>query len=362
MRLKAQALVLTPALDGADGISEVSRQMVSALGGNENGSYVVDVWALDGNSPPDLPASVSRVRTAHGSRARLAGWALARAGASVNELLVVAMHLHLSPLALPLALRGARLAVFLHGIESWQRVRARERAALDRAGVLMANSRVTADRFRTANPEFREADIRVCHLGAPPPTRAPVLPARRNYALIVGRLAASERYKGHDRMIDGWVQVRQAIPSAELVIVGDGDDRARLEALVAEKGLDGAVHFAGRVSAEELDGFYRHAAFFMMPSTGEGFGLAYLEAMREGRACVAAPGAAEEFVEDQVTGRIVDASSTRALVDVTIELFRHPERCASMGQAGAARVRDLFEQRHFEERVRAALTEAIVVA
>jgi phosphatidylinositol alpha-1,6-mannosyltransferase len=359
VRSRPEALLLTPAIDGADGISEVSRQTLSALASGLFPPGAVDVWALAGGEPARNTGS--RFRSAQGSRARLAGWSLSRARADASGLLIVVLHLHLAPLALPLVVRGARLFVYLQGIESWRRIRARERAALDRATGLIAISRWTAGRFRDANPGAC-APVHVCHLGVPPTPADPVPPDRRGYALIVGRLAADERYKGHDALLDCWPEVREQTPAAELLIVGDGDDRGRLESRAAARRLGEAVRFTGRVSDAELAGYYDGAAFFVMPSGGEGFGLAYLEAMRAGKACVAAPGAAEEIVEDGVTGLVVDPSSPGALPAALVTLFRDPETCASMGRQGAVRFRERFEQRHFEERLRAVLAEASVPA
>jgi phosphatidylinositol alpha-1,6-mannosyltransferase len=355
-----EVLVLTPAMDGADGISEVSRQVVAALG-ELDPAVAVEVWALAGGRPAGRSLGRAEFCSAGGSRTRLSAWAIARARLASDDLLVVVLHVHLAPLALALGLRGARLAFFFHGIEVWHQLRARERRALNRADVLMANSHWTVARFKEANPDYRGADIRVCHLGVPPASVADP-PATEDYALIVGRLAADERYKGHDALIDVWPQVLQSIPAAGLMIVGDGDDRPRLEARVASLGLASAVHFAGRVSNAALEGFYRAADFFVMPSAGEGFGLAYLEAMRAGKACVAGPGAAAEIVEDGVTGLIVNPARREALAAAIIRLFQEPETRAAMGRAGAARVRAEFETRHFADRVLGELSMALVHA
>jgi phosphatidylinositol alpha-1,6-mannosyltransferase len=355
-----EVLVITPAIDGTDGISEVSRQFVAALGALD-ASVRIDVWALDGGAPSDRSLGRTTFRSAGGSRTRLSAWALARARFASDEVLVVVLHVHLAPLALPLELRGARLAFFFHGIEVWRRLRARERRVLDRASLMMANSQWTVARFKETNPEFAAADIRVCHLSVSPAAVADP-PPREGYALIVGRLAADERYKGHDALIEVWPQVRRSVSGAELMIVGDGDDRPRLEALVASLGLSQAVQFAGRVSNSALEGLYRSAAFFAMPSVGEGFGLAYLEAMRAGKACLAGPGAAAEIVEDGVTGVIVDPVHRDALAAALIQLFREPETRAAMGRAGAARVQAEFETGHFATRVLGELSEALVHA
>jgi phosphatidylinositol alpha-1,6-mannosyltransferase len=351
-------LVLTPAMDGADGISEVSRQFVSALSGF-NPAVTIDVWALAGGAPAGRSIGRARFRSAGGSRARLSAWALARAASASEATLVAVLHVHLAPLALAMELRGARLAVFLHGIEVWRRLRTRERRALDRATVLMANSQWTVSRFKESNPEYRAADVRVCHLSVSP-SIAPEPVTRQGYALIVGRLAADERYKGHDALLAVWPEVLKSVPGAQLLIVGEGDDRARLEACAASRGLRDAVSFAGRVSSNALEGLYRAAAFFAMPSVGEGFGLAYLEAMRAEKACLAGPGAAAEIIEHGVTGLIVDPERRDLLAAAIIRLFREPDTCAAMGRAGALRVRARFEPHHFAGRVLAELSDTMV--
>jgi phosphatidylinositol alpha-1,6-mannosyltransferase len=355
-----EVLVLTPAIDGADGISEVSRQFLVALSDLDS-AVTIDVWALAGGAPADRSIGRARFRSAAGSRTRLSAWALARARSASDAVLVVVLHVHLAPLTLALELRGARLAFFFHGIEVWRRLRARERRALDHATVMLANSQWTASRFKENNPEYRAADIRVCHLGVPPAVGAD-RPALSEYGLIVGRLAADERYKGHDALLDVWPQVIRSVPAAKLVIVGDGDDRARLEALAVSLGLGDAVSFVGRVSASALEGFYRAAAFFAMPSVGEGFGLAYLEAMRAEKACIASPGAAAEIVEQGVTGLIVDPDRRDLLAAAIIRLFREPETRTAMGRAGASRVRAQFETQHFARRVLAELSTTMVHA
>ena len=188
------------------------------------------------------------------------------------------------------------------------------------------------------------------------------MPDVAGYALIVGRLAAAERYKGHDRLIQDWPRLMHNVPDARLIVVGDGDDRPRLQSLAAERGLADVIRFAGRVSVAALEGYYQRAAFFVMPSTGEGFGLAYLEAMRAGRACVAAPGAAAEIVEDGVSGLIVDPARPGELFRALLRLFQDQPLSAALGRAGAARVACEFEPRHFSVRLITELNRVAALA
>ena len=66
------------------------------------------------------------------------------------------------------------------------------------------------------------------------------------------------------------------------LIVGDGDDRGRLEALARMTAVSDRVHFLGPIGLTDLIETYRAADLFVLPSTGEGFGIAYLEAMASG--------------------------------------------------------------------------------
>ena len=125
---------------------------------------------------------------------------------------MLVMHLHLLPALLPLVRRGARLALLLHGIEAWKPLRRLERLALARAWRIAAVSQYTANRFRASNPDFAVTPIHVCHSAArfgpasgPPEggpyeeearrTWGPALAGPSPFALIVGRMAADERYK-----------------------------------------------------------------------------------------------------------------------------------------------------------------------
>jgi len=347
-------LLLTPALDGADGISELSRQTARALI-DEAGAGNVEVWALEGEEPALGRATRPRFRTARASRSRLMRWTLARASMPLDDLTVVVMHAHLAPLAEILALRHARVAAFLIGIEVWRRLRARERYAMERADKVIAVSCHTAERFRAANPDLRRRDITICPLGIGPAPCERTSWAEDGFALIVGRLSPEERYKGHDWLIDIWPVVRRAVSDARLIAVGEGDDRARLEARVAAGGLGDAIRFTGRATDGDLAALYRACAFFVMPSTGEGFGLTYLEAMRAGKPCIASHGAADEIIQNGVTGLLVEARQSEALIDAVIRLFTDRDLRARMGAAAAARIAREFTAEHFARRFLAAL-------
>src|SRR6185436_3111578 len=118
-----------------------------------------------------------------------------------------------------------------------------------------------------------------------------------------------------DTLIELWPAVRQTISDAQLIVVGEGDDAARLRRKAADT-CDG-ITFLGRVDEPTLASLYRDATFFAMPSPDEEFGLVYLEAMRASTPCIAVHGAAEEIITDGHDGLIVDAGDEDELPAAT---------------------------------------------
>jgi len=127
--------------------------------------------------------------------------------------------------------------------------------------------------------------------------------------LTVGRLESRERYKGQDRVIALMPELLARGHDVIYLIVGDGDDRLRLEQLAREARVEDRVHFLGALDADRLVEVYRGADLFVMPSTGEGFGISFLEAMACGTPALGlAAGGAPDALGDGALGRIVSES------------------------------------------------------
>jgi len=109
-------------------------------------------------------------------------------------------------------------------------------------------------------------------------------PERVRRFAFLGRIT---RDKGMWELIEAFERVHGRVPDCSLVIAGDGEDEAELRAAVAERGLDGAVEFLGRIPYEGLAEFFERSDCLVLPSYSEGLPMAVLEAVAHRRPIVA---------------------------------------------------------------------------
>ena len=260
--------------------------------------------------------------------------------------------------------RGFRrpYAVFLHGIEAWAPYSNQQRRVLQGAAALIANSAYTARRVSEAHPSLQP--IAACPL-ALPPNEVSRTGATEPFAvgpstvIIVARLDAAERYKGHDQLLEAWPTVVSQVPDAQLLVVGGGDDLTRLQKKAAGLSVGDSIIFTGFVPELIRESLYDRAAVFAMPSRNEGFGLVYLEAMAHGLPCVGSVhDAAGEIIVDAVTGFLVNQAETPAIADRLIRLLSDPALRRQMGDEGRRRLERCFSYERFEGRLLSLLDGA----
>jgi len=255
--------------------------------------------------------------------------------------------------------------VMVHGIEAWtSTLDAERKAALQQARVRVAISPHTARRVAAAHPELPFIDT--CMLALLPdvehPSRIPAdvrVEFGPHAVVIVGRMSATEQYKGHDQLLLAWPRILAEVPDAMLVMVGRGDDVDRLRAKAAVLGLGRSVHFTGFVPDTALRALLRHAAVFAMPSRGEGFGLVYLQAMQAGVACVGSrDDAAVDVIADGETGLLVPRQDPDAIAGVVTRLLTDDAMRRRMGEAGKRRFDSTFTYPRFRARLASVLARA----
>ncbi len=138
--------------------------------------------------------------------------------------------------------------------------------------------------------------------------------------------------------------VADAEPDFTIDLVGDGPDRADLEAYCDELQLRRNVKFIG--FRDDVHECLSQAGFFVLSSVTEGVSLTLLEAAASGLPIVATRvGGNSEVVAHEETGILVPPQSPTALAGAMLEMLRHPQRAVQMGLAGRRRIENHFDLR-----------------
>lgn len=347
----------------AGGVQRASRHVaaVSAKFASERG---MSVSFLSLNDPRGLHTvrvgSLEFSVTGYaGSKIQFVLGALRAAGR--KPAMVIALHPHLAPIicAMRTRTRKFRSIVFTHGIEVWQPLGWPRGAALRRADVVIAPSTDTLNHLISQqhispekvhplpwglDPEF---EARVA--AAAPLSLPPAFPGADRVILTVGRWDAAEQYKGADTLISVLPRVLKTAPDASLVLVGDGDDRSRLEHLARDLGVSERAHFLHGPTPEQLFACYAKCQIFALPSRGEGFGLVFLEAMACAKPVIGgAHGGIPDIVEDGVTGLLVPQGDAERLAQALELLFNKPSLAREMGARGRDRLATNFSFGQFQ--------------
>lgn len=157
--------------------------------------------------------------------------------------------------------------------------------------------------------------------------------------ISVGRLV---HRKGQDRLVEALAQIKNEIPNVELLFIGEGPHRKKLDSLIEKYGLGESVRFLGRITYQELPRYISMGDIFAMPSRSrlfglevEGLGIVYLEASSCGIPVIGgASGGAPDAVIHGETGYVVDGEDVNEIASRCIELLRDETLRKRMGDRG----------------------------
>ena len=339
------------------GIARYNQDLFEGLA--EGGAYIVVLPRHADMTGVVLPHGI-RQEPAVFSRLRYPLSALLLAWRKGPFDIVFCGHAYMAPIAWAVArLCGARYWLQTHGAEIWKTRPARLRCAIEKADLVTTVSRGTRhsllgwvdlppDRVRvlpdTVQDKFVPGPVPEGFRERWAPGPGPIL-------LTVGRLSASERYKGHEQVFAVLPELRKRFPTLVHLVAGTGDDRARLEQRARELATD-AVRFLGFVPEEDLLDLYRMADLYVMPSTQEGFGIVYLEAAGCGlRVVGGVGGGSADAVPNDKVGVLVDPSDKTALTAAIVEQL-------GRGRADSGAV-EPYRRKHFAEAARRLLARLV---
>jgi glycosyltransferase involved in cell wall biosynthesis len=251
---------------------------------------------------------------------------------------------------------GAPMVVSIHGGDVlWTSSRVpggREAVgrALREARLVLANSHLIASLAH----EHGATRTRVVHLGAdvPPPRAQP-----REGPPLIATVAHLVARKRHGDVLEALAK----LPGVRYLVIGEGPERSRLQAWARELGLADRVEFTGQLAPAEAVRRASEAWCFVMPSTEEAFGVAYIEAMAAGIpaiGCAGEPGP-EEIAAAGGGIELVEPRSPDALAACLRRLLGDEQARSELGARARATVAAQFTWRHCGEQTLAAYEEAL---
>lgn len=361
---------LFPELRGLGGIQEAGRQTARAL-------HVIALrkgWTTsffglnDAQGFLDFGEGDTKLAFRGFARAKMSFALASLSLARKNPRIVLAAHPNLArPARLMKRIAPSmKVIVMTHGIEVWKPLPLPTRTALLSADLVLAPSIFTAQKLVEMQGIAPEKVRRVAWPLNPDMLamaeacdRLPFpagFPTTNRIIVSVGRWSASERYKGADDLIFAIARLHEVFPDLHLVLVGGGDDLPRLKQIAEDRGVSSSVHFLEGLSRLELACCYAHADIFALPSSGEGFGIVFLEAMSFGKPVVGAiAGGITDLVQEGVNGLLVAPHDERGLSLTFERLLRDEKLRSALGRRGAQIVRHMYSYEAFQNELETIL-------
>tara|TARA_B110000211_G_C14091907_1_gene559649 strand:- start:5181 stop:6296 length:1116 start_codon:yes stop_codon:yes gene_type:complete len=291
-------MLVTDAYGGRGGIALYNRHLIESVCSWEKTNHVTTLPRSIIYAFETFPASLTYVDEAAGSVARYIFQCLKQAFVSVTPGLVICGHLHLLPFAYLLSLRfKCPLVCVIYGVDSWTPTpHAIVNYLCCKVSTFISIRRLTSSRLK----EWANIEDAVFHdLPCAVDTKVfKVLPKRQDLIenfglagkkviLTCGRLDIENDFddrKGFDEIIEILPKLRMKVPEIVYLIIGDGDDKERLQLKARDFGVEEIVVFAGYVSPSEQADFYRLGDVFAMPGSNPLFDrypyrLVFLEAL-----------------------------------------------------------------------------------
>jgi phosphatidylinositol alpha-1,6-mannosyltransferase len=252
--------------------------------------------------------------------------------------LIFCGHILHSPLAAVIA-RSLKIPLWLqlHGIDAWTCSSSVVRWGVEQSDLVTVVSRYTKRRFlQWANIQpdrVRVLPNTVTDRYSPGPKSPQILERYglhgKRILLTVSRISLADWYKGHHRVLAVMADLLREYPDLVYVVAGDGNGREKLRHLALKEGVADNVRFIGRVSDAQLPDLYRTADVFVMPSTEEGFGIVFLEAMRSGVPAIGGNSdGSMDPLRDGTAGYVVSCDNRLELLDAIRSAFEKPRDCA----------------------------------
>lgn len=172
----------------------------------------------------------------------------------------------------------------------------------------------------------------------------------KEQVLFLGEIGSR---KGCYDIPDIWERVVRQVPSARLVMAGDGETE-KVKAALAQKGIASSVTFPGWVRGEDKERLLNESAVFLFPSYHEGMPMAVLEAMSYGMGIVTtAVGGIPKLIQSGETGYIRQPGDAETISSDVVRLLTDQSMCINIGKKAREYVKENYSREKHLERLSA---------
>jgi phosphatidylinositol alpha-1,6-mannosyltransferase len=254
---------------------------------------------------------------------------------------IILSHINLALVGLLIRLIHPKTKIWLiaHGIEVWRPLSFHKRQLLKQCDKVICVSAFT----KTQMYNWHKTDPAKCIVlnnALDPFMKVPATfqkPAHllNRYGLTdsgpviftLTRLASTELYKGHDRVIHAVAGLKHKFPGVKYVLAGkyDYEEGIRVKQLIADVGVTDQVILTGFIKEDELSDHFLMADVFVLPSKKEGFGIVFIEALACGLPviCGNADGSIDAIRNGEL-GTAINADNETELIDCIDNLLSEP--------------------------------------
>ncbi|MCU4675555.1 glycosyltransferase [Catenovulum sp. 2E275] len=177
------------------------------------------------------------------------------------------------------------------------------------------------------------------------PVKPETIGVSESESIILGTIARLDPIKNQTMMLHAFKYALEQVPNLYLVIVGDGEERQKLELLAQELNLHQRVIFTGYITKPV--NYLKLMDIFLLSSLSEGTSMTLLEAMSLGKPCIVTDaGGNPEIIENKVNGLVTPNDDAKLFAQAIVELASDPE----MMQKMASSARSLFVEK-FESKI-----------
>lgn len=338
-----KVLFLASQINGNGGIPRFNRNLINALQEKENTQlYILSLndSVVNGNG---MGASANRLKFI---------WCFFKILIFYRPNLVIFGLLNFAPMSIICTVFRFKVSMIIHGIEAWYS-RKKLIPFFRFVDEFWAVSYYTKQKFSETNKINSEKVVRIFNTIPDYWMNHATEPSDASFFLSVTRLDENEGYKGIDKTIIGIKNIEDLIREKgfRYIIVGSGSDLDRHKELALERKIEDLIEFRSQITDNELMELFKDCSFFILPSSGEGFGIVFLEAMAYSKPCIGASNCgSEDVIENGVTGFLIEPEIENIQEKIKYFISNEDNR-KTMGESGYLKLTNEYTFENFKHRI-----------